>query len=129
MWLSEHMSVSGGVTWLEKSISNSTLVAVTDGLYIRELYPHLCSAAFILECSKRCSKVVRSFLEALLVANTYRGELLGRMAIHLILLSVNKMQQNLTRSVEIVSDCLGALKRVTYLPRIGSLHDAVTWTY
>jgi hypothetical protein len=104
------MSVSGGVTWLEKSISDGTLVAVTNGLYIRELYPHLCSTAFILECSKRHSRVVGSFLEALLVANAYRGELLGLMAIHLILLSINKMQQNLTGSVEIVLDCLGALK-------------------
>ena len=102
--------MSGGVTWLEKSISDGTLVAATDGLYIRELYPHLCSAAFILECSKRCSRVVGSFLEALLVANAYRGELLGLMAICLILLSINKMQQNLTGSVEIVSDCLIVLK-------------------
>jgi hypothetical protein len=69
MW--EHMSVSRGIRWLEKSISNGTLVAVTDGSYIRELYPHLCSAAFILECSKRCSRGVGSFLEALLVANAY----------------------------------------------------------
>jgi hypothetical protein len=109
-WLWEHMSVSGGVTWLEKPISDGTLVAVTGRLYIRELYPHLCSAAFILKCSKRRSRVVGSFLKALLIANTYRGELLGLMALHLILLSINKMQQNLTGSVEIVLDCLGALK-------------------
>jgi hypothetical protein len=115
-WLWEHMSVSGGVTWLEKSISDGTLVAVMEGLYIRELYQHLCSAAFILECSKRRSRVVGSFLKALLVANACRGELLGLMAIHLILLSINKMQQNLTGSVEIVLDCLGELKQVTYLP-------------
>ncbi len=61
-------------------------------------------------------RVVGSILEVLLVANAYRGELLGLMAIHLILLSINKMQQNLTGSVEIVLDCLGALKQVTYLP-------------
>ncbi len=110
------MSVLGGVTWLEKSISDGTLVAVMDGLYIRELYPRLCSAAFVLECSKRCGRVVGSFLEALLVANAYRGELLGLMTIHLILLSINKLQQNLKGSGEIVLDCLGVLKQVTYLP-------------
>jgi hypothetical protein len=38
------------------------------------------------------------------------------MAIHLIIPSVNKVNSKLTGSVEIVSDCLGALKRVTYLP-------------
>ncbi len=38
------------------------------------------------------------------------------MAIHLILLSVNKLHRDLLGSVEIVLDCLGALKRVTHLP-------------
>ncbi len=38
------------------------------------------------------------------------------MAIHLILFSVNKIRPQLLGSVEIVSDCLGTLKRVTYLP-------------
>jgi hypothetical protein len=52
-----------------------------------------------------------------LVANTYRGELLDLMAVHLILLSVNRIQSDLlSGSIEIVSDYLGALKRVTFLP-------------
>ncbi len=42
--------------------------------------------------------------------------MLDLMAIHLILLSINKIHCNLSGSVEIVSDCLGALNRVTYLP-------------
>jgi hypothetical protein len=73
-------------------------------------------AAIVLECSKGHSRVVGSFSEALLVANAYRGELLSLMAIHLILLSINKIHKNLLGSVEIVLDCLGALKRVPYLP-------------
>ncbi len=105
-----------GGAWLSLANSTGTLVAVTDGSYIRELYPNPCSAAFVLECSKGHGRVVGSFSEVLLVANAYRGELLGLMAIHLILLSINKIHQNLLGSVEIVSDCLGALKWVTYLP-------------
>jgi hypothetical protein len=50
-WLWEHMSITGGDTWVEESIADGTLVAVTDGLYIRELFPNVCSAAFVLECS------------------------------------------------------------------------------
>jgi hypothetical protein len=38
------------------------------------------------------------------------------MAIHLILLSENKLHSNFSGSVKIVSDCLGTLKRVMYLP-------------
>ncbi len=51
-WLWEHMYVSGGVAWLEQSISKGTLVAVTDGSYVRELFPTLCSTAFVLELVK-----------------------------------------------------------------------------
>jgi hypothetical protein len=38
------------------------------------------------------------------------------MAIHLIFLIVNKVQSHLSGSIEIISDCLGALKRVMFLP-------------
>ncbi len=94
--------MSGGVAWLKQSISEGTLVAVTDRSYIRELFPTLCLTAFVIECSKGRSRVVGLFLETLLVANAYRGELLGLMNIHLILLSVNKLHQNLAGIVEIV---------------------------
>ncbi len=50
------------------------------------------------------------------MANAYRGELLGLMAIYLILLSVNKLHRDLLGSVEMVLDCLGVLKWVTNLP-------------
>jgi hypothetical protein len=123
------MLVYGGVAWLALAISMRTLIAVTDESYIRELYPNICSAAFVLECSKGHSRVVGSFSEALLVAKAYRGELLGLMAIHLIILSVNEIYQNLLGSVEIVSDCLGASKWVTYLPPYQFLHNAATQIY
>jgi hypothetical protein len=59
---------------------------------------------------------IRVFFGSLDVANAYRGELLGLMAIHLILLSVNTVHPKLKGGVEIVSDCLGALNRVSFLP-------------
>ena len=49
------------------------------------------------------------------MANAYQGELLGLMAIHSILLSLNTIHPKLKGGVEIVSDCLGALNRVSYL--------------
>jgi hypothetical protein len=115
-WLWENMSVSGGTVWIQHSINDGSLVAVTDGLYIRELYPNLCSAAFVLECSKGQGRIVGSFSERMDVANAYRGELLDLMVIHLILLSMNKINPKLKGRVEIISDCLGAMKRVSCLP-------------
>jgi len=49
-------------------------------------------------------------------AGSYRGELLGLMAIHLILRSMNEVFKDLRGSVHIYSDCLGALNKVENLP-------------
>ena len=49
-------------------------------------------------------------------ACSYQGELLGLLAIHLILLSISKINPTLTGSVHIFPDCLGALNRVKNLP-------------
>jgi hypothetical protein len=114
-WLWEHLRVTGGEAWLQDSIANGLLVTVTDRSYIREIYPNRCLAAFVLECSKRQGRIVGTFSEGLLVANAYRGELLSLMAIHLILLSMNKLHRDLSGSIEIVLDCLGVLKRATHL--------------
>ncbi len=46
----------------------------------------------------------------------YRGELLRLMAIHLLLVSINRVHTTLVGSVEVVLDCLGALKHVVHLP-------------
>ncbi len=102
--------------WILEAIQDSSLVAITDGLYIRQLHPNLCLAAFVLECTKGQRKIIGSFSESTLAANTYRGELLGLMAIHLLLVSVNRVHNTLEGSVEVVFDCLGALKRVVHLP-------------
>ena len=57
-----------------------------------------------------------SFLECSQGANAYRGELMGLMAIHLILLAANKVWPSLRGREVIYSDCLGALGRVSNLP-------------
>ena len=44
--------VTGSTDWIAQAIGNNSLVAVTDGSYIKEHYSELCSAAFVLECTK-----------------------------------------------------------------------------
>jgi hypothetical protein len=102
--------------WLSNSIRNNSLVAVTDGSYMKELYPNMNSCAFIFECSGGGGRMTGAFSEQTILACSYRGELLGLLAIHLILLSVNKVNPNLLGSVHIYSDCLGALDKVKNLP-------------
>jgi hypothetical protein len=91
-------------------------MAVTDGSYIKEAYHSMSSAAFVLECTAGSGRIVGSFPEQSLAACAYRGELMGLMAIHLILLAANKVERDLPGRVTIYSDCLGALGKVAHLP-------------
>ena len=105
----------GSDEWIKDAIEGWTLVPVTDGSYIKERYPHLFLAAFILECSKGSGRVFGSFLECSQGANAYRGELMGLTEIYLILLAANKVWPSLRGRAVIYSDCLGALGRVANL--------------
>jgi len=119
MWESLNLSGDGedkAGAWLREAIEENTLVAVTDGSYMKELYLDMNSCAFILECSRGRRRMPGAFLDQTMAACAYQGKLLGLLAIHLILLSINKINPTLTGSVHICSDCLGTLNRVKNLP-------------
>ena len=115
-WLWDNIMMFGENDWLQEAIQDGSLTIVTDGSYICEQYPALCAVAFVLECNKGRGCLIGSFSESLQVANAYQGELLGLMAIHLILLSINQLEGGIHGSVVIVSDCLGALRCIVELP-------------
>ena len=115
-WMWNSLRLIGDDHWLEDTIEAGTCVAVIDGSYIRELIPNVCSATFILGCSERRGQMVGSFLEQPNNVNAYRAELLGLMAIHQISLDANRVKSDLTGAVSVVSDCLGALGKVSTLP-------------
>jgi hypothetical protein len=115
--------VTGGTDWVAQVIASNSLVAVTDGSYIKEHYPDLCSAAFVLECTQGGGSAISTFPEASTAANAFWGELLGLMAVHLLLLTLNTISPGLNGWVKIYSNCLGALGCVAEL-----LHAAGTLT-
>jgi hypothetical protein len=106
----------GEVSWLTEWIADNSLVAVTNGSYMKEVYPNINLAAFVFECTKGQGWLWGSFVEHNPDAGSYRGELLGLMAIHLILRGMNELSPNLTGLVHILSDCLGGLNKVKDLP-------------
>jgi hypothetical protein len=87
MW--DNLQWVGDDEWIAIAISEGTCMAVTDGSFMKDLYPHIHSAALVLECTKGRGRVWCSFPEASQVACSYRGELIGLMAIHLILFAIN----------------------------------------
>ena len=83
---------------------------------MRELYPNVCSTAFIFECTNGTGRLIGSFPETTVLAYAYQGEPLGLMAINLIIQSINKMAPALSGLVKIVSNCLWEVRRVKHLP-------------
>ena len=92
-------------------------MAVTDGSSMKALYPDIHLAAFLvlLECKNRMGRIWGSFPELSRCGYNYRGELVGLMAIHLIILATNEANAGPTGRVKIRSDCLGALNKVKNL--------------
>ena len=80
MWMWKSLRLVGNDNWLEEAIEAGTCIAVTGGLYIKEWYPNVCSAAFILECSKGREWIVGSLPEQTMAACAHCGNLLGLMA-------------------------------------------------
>ncbi len=82
---------------------------VADGSYMPSLSTDLCLTVFFFECTAGRGWLVGSFAEQSPVANAYRGELLGLMAVHLVLLGVNKLYPDLAEKITVYSNCDGAL--------------------
>ena len=73
-------------------------------------------SGIFLYCSKGRGKKIGSFPEQSVAAGAYRGDLLGLMEIHLILLEVNKVITNLQGRAQIYSDFIGTLVTVATIP-------------
>ena len=116
MWMWKDLRHEGDLEWIGVAIQKGSLLAVTDGSFIRDRFPQVCSAGFILECTETRRRVIGAFPEQSGAANAYRGELLGLLAVHLLLKAVDTVRPEIGGSVDIWSDCLGALGRVAELP-------------
>jgi hypothetical protein len=127
-WMWDNMQVTGENGWLRTVIQETTLIAITNGLYMQDLYPNMNSCAFILECTQGRGCLTGAFSKQTIAACFYGGDLLGLMAIHLILLSVNRFDPKLTGSVHIYLACLGALNTTQNLPPHWIPSNAATQT-
>jgi hypothetical protein len=115
-WMWKELHTTGDGAWISEAIKNRSCIAITDGSYMKELHPTLNSAAFVIECQQGGGRLMGSFAENTPDACSYRGELLGLMAIHLVCLAVNELHPDLLGSIQIYLDCKGALHKIKNLP-------------
>jgi hypothetical protein len=40
-WMRDNLKITGDIRWIAEAIADNTLIAITNGSYMRELYPHL----------------------------------------------------------------------------------------
>ena len=72
-WMWDSMVLVRKYDWIEKAIANRSCVAVTNGSYMRELYPNVCSTAFIFECIDGTDRLIGLFPTTTVSANSCRG--------------------------------------------------------
>ena len=79
---------SDDLLWLAEALCQGTSIWTTDGSYDRKRAPRVSGAGWII-CDKATRKVLRgNFYEVSRSASSYRGELLGLLALHTLALAV-----------------------------------------
>ena len=78
-WFWRAFRIVGDLSWVVEAIEDGSLLAVA------------CSCAFVFECQNGGGRILDKLVESSKDVCAYRGELLGLLAIHLILLAVKKL--------------------------------------
>ena len=107
MW--EHLEIGDDLTWLANAIQEGTAVAVTDGSYNKKLAPNISGAGWIIRCKVSGKEVRGSFSEYSTSAGSYRGELLGTLAINTFLLAIEEYYQLHKNETVVFYDNKGAV--------------------
>ena len=76
--------------WLVSALTNGMAVAVTDGSYNSDMSPNISGAGWIIYCFRTGKQVMGNFYKVSTSANSYPGELLGLLALHVFLWNVEQ---------------------------------------
>ena len=84
-WFWEDTQTPYGTEWMAEAMKNGILTSITDGSYMEHLHHNISRAGWIIQ-DRATGKQVQGFLaEWSTAAGSYRGELLGRLAVHFFL--------------------------------------------
>ena len=74
-----------GLRWVLQAIKNGSGIWCTDGSYNRKIAPHVSGVGWVFYCTVQHKKLQGSFYEFATRAGSYRGGLLGFLAIHILM--------------------------------------------
>jgi hypothetical protein len=69
MW--ENLTWTGNDSWIAEAITNDSCIAVTDSLFMADLYPQIHTAALVIEYTKGRGRLWCSFPEQAINAGSY----------------------------------------------------------
>ena len=87
-WFWNDLRTPDGTDWIAEAMKRGTLTCVTDGSYMQNLNTEVCGAGWIIRDTITGQRVSGSLAEWSTSAGSYRGELLGMLAIRVFLLAV-----------------------------------------
>ncbi len=76
--------------WLKEALEKWTAILATDGSYSRTRGAHISGAGWVIACQKTQKVLKGLFFKKSRDPSPYRGELLGLVALHLIILHIRK---------------------------------------
>jgi hypothetical protein len=97
------------VDWIRTALESNTFIGVTDGSYNRERASTVSGSGWVICCTKSKRILRGSFHETSPKAGSYRGELLGLVAIHTFIASIATFYKLDQPSGKICCDNLAAL--------------------
>ncbi len=97
------------VSWISVALTTGTFIGVTDGSYDHVRAGTVSGSGWIICCTKTKQLLRGSFYKILPRAGSYRGELLGLVALHTLIVAVAKHFQLATAVGKICCDNISAL--------------------
>ena len=76
--------------WLVTAIERGTTIWVTDGSYNKDIAPTISGAGWVIYCTETKKRFYGNFYEQSPSAGSYRGELLGLLALHTLATALEK---------------------------------------
>ncbi len=132
-WMWENIHEGGiDVEWIKEAITEGSFLGVTDGSYDTERTKTVSGSGWVICCTKTRRLLRGSFFKILPKAGSYRGELLGLVALHTIVTAVAKFYKVDVSSEKICCNNVSALgqssksrKRVSSGIKHSDLHHMI----
>jgi hypothetical protein len=110
-WMWDYVSDRSNDTgWLMTALQQGSAVLATDGSYSRIRGPTVCRAGWVFACRRSRRILCGSFYKFSTNASAYRGELLGLVALHTLVLHICKHYHLREAKEKIICDSQSALR-------------------